>query len=132
MQTRLINESIAIRSRRFIKELKGFIWNAQTKRAEATKGFHDDAIMALCLALYARDINIRQVPFGVGDTEEEYKERFKAEIYEEIKMELAKASPDEWMDPDDLEMINGGFDMSPREIAEYARAHDKLLREFGW
>ena len=133
MQTRLINESIAIRSRRFIKELKGFIWNAQTKRAEATKGFHDDAIMALCLALYARDVNIRQVPYGIGDQEDDYKERFKAEIYDEIKMELAKASPDEWMDPDDLELLNNEFgQMSASAISEYARAHDKLLKEFGW
>jgi len=55
IQTRLVNKSMAVRSRRLVKELKGFIWNTSTKRAEATKGFHDDAIMALCLALYAKE-----------------------------------------------------------------------------
>jgi hypothetical protein len=131
MQTRLINESIAIRSRRFVKELKGFIWNSQTKRAEATKGFHDDAIMALCLALYARDARMRQMPIGTGETEEEYTEKFKAEIYDDIKKELLKASSDDWLDPDDLDLLKG-YDVSAAAISEYARAHDKLLREFGW
>ncbi len=38
MQTRLINEGIAIRSKRLVKELKGFIWNSQTKRAGTSSG----------------------------------------------------------------------------------------------
>ena len=131
MQTRLINESIAIRSKRFVKELKGFVWNPQTKRAEATKGFHDDAIMALCLALYARDVKSRQIPIGVGQIEEEYSEKFKAEIYDEIKQELSKSS-DDWIDPDDMELLRMNFEKDPKFDSQYARANDKLLREFGW
>jgi hypothetical protein len=133
MQTRLINQSIAIRSPRFVRELKGFIFNPQTKRAEASKGFHDDAIMALCLALYARDSRMRQVPVGAS-TEEEYTEAFKAEIYDEIKAELAKDAPEDWIDPDDLELLeklNHDEDI-PAITQGYARKHDALLKEFGW
>lgn len=131
IQTRLINESIAIRSMRFVKELKGFIWNPQTKRAEATKGFHDDAIMAMCLALYARDTMSRQIPLGAVQAEDDYTESFKAEIFEEIKRELQRVSPDDWIDPEDMDFLNN-MDVSPSVISEYARAHDKLLKEFGW
>jgi hypothetical protein len=134
MQTRLINRSIAIRSRRFVKELKGFIWNAQTRRAEASKGFHDDAIMALCLALYARDSRMRQVPVGAA-SEEEYTEAFKAEIMEEIKEELMKGVPDDWLAPDDnelLELMNRNDDVPSISTSGFKRKHDKLLREFGW
>jgi hypothetical protein len=134
MQTRLINESIAIRSRRFVKELKGFIWNSQTKRAEATRGFHDDAIMALCLALYGRDSRARQSPMG-GLEDEEYSEAYKAEIYDSIKRELAKDAPDDWMDPDDLELLenlNKDPDQPLGITLGYSRPHDGLLKEFGW
>lgn len=134
MQTRLINRSIAIRSRRFVKELKGFIWNSQTKRAEATKGFHDDAIMALCLALYARECRMRNMPVGLGEKVEDYSELFKAEIYEDIKKELAKNAPDDWLDPDEADMLaNVNRDeLTPAIIAGFKRQHDGLLKEFGW
>jgi hypothetical protein len=51
LHTRLINKSIIVKSKRFVKELGTFIYNKQTKRAEAEKGYHDDAIMAMSLAL---------------------------------------------------------------------------------
>lgn len=133
LQTRLINRSIAIRSQRFVKELKGFIWNSQTKRAEATKGFHDDAIIAMCLALYARETLGRGGPIGIGLTEEKYTETFKAHIFEEIKKELSKDAPDNWYNTDDADMfgnING--EENPRISSNYKRQHDKLLKEFGW
>jgi phage FluMu gp28-like protein len=135
IQTRLINKSMAIRSRRLVKELKGFVWNSATKRAEASKGFHDDAIMALCLALYARETNQRGGPIGLGGMEDDkYTESYKAEIYDEIKRELAKDSPDEWMDPDDADLLGGiGRDeLSPAIMYGIKRQNDGLLKEFGW
>lgn len=136
MQTRLINESIAIRSKRFVKELKGFIWNVDTKKAQATKGFHDDAIMALCLALYARDCRVRQVPVGPTESEQ-LSESFKAEIYDEVKRELAKNAPEDWFDQHDLELLadaNSGidYDAPPSISFDYRRPKHALLREFGW
>lgn len=134
LQTRLINRSMAIRSRRFVKELKGFIWNPMTKRAEATKGFHDDAIMAMCLALYARESTNRQSPVGIGAKPEEYTEAFKAEIYDEVKRELSKDAPEDWMDPDEADMLANvnREDSVPSIISGYRRQHDALLKEFGW
>jgi hypothetical protein len=129
MQTRLNSRSIAIRSRRFVKELKGFIFNAQTKRAEASRGFHDDAIIALCLALYAKGTMTRNVPIGFED--EEMTEAFKAEIYEEIKKELEREAPEDWM-LEDLDIASSDFKDDLQISTGYKRAHDQILKEFGW
>lgn len=128
MQTRLINHSMAIRSRRFVKELKGFIFNAQTKRAEASKGFHDDAIMAMCLALYARGTLGRNVPIGFVD--EDMTEAFKAEIYEDIKRELEKDAPG-YFNIDDIDILDVDGDL-PAIAYGNKRKHDAILKEFGW
>jgi hypothetical protein len=133
IQTRLINESIAIRSKRFVKELKGFIWNTQTRRAEASRGFHDDAIMAMCFALYGRDSRARLSPM-TGE-EEEFPETYKAEIYDDIKRDLAKNAPDDWMDPDDLDLlenVNREQEALLGITFGYSRSNDSLLKEFGW
>jgi phage FluMu gp28-like protein len=133
LQTRLINRSIAIRSQRFIKELKGFIWNAQTKRAEATKGFHDDAILALCLALYARESSGRSTAIGVGIGEEQYAEAYKAQIFDEIKRELEKDAPENWLPDDDTELFGrvNSDEISKLNLAN-RRPNDRILKEFGW
>jgi len=131
IQTRLVNKSIAVRSRRLVKELKGFIWNSSTKRAEASKGFHDDAIMALCLALYAKESRGRSNPVGVGESDEKFTETYKAEIYEEIKKELSKNSPDEWM-TEDLDEISNRDEIPLSIIYGNTRSNDSLLKEFGW
>lgn len=134
MQTRLINKSIAIRSKRFVKELRGFVWNRDTKRAEASKGFHDDAIMALCLALYGRDSRSRQSPVGIAN-DEDYSEAYKAEIYEDIKRELERNAPEDWMHPDDFDLMtsaNNENDNILGIMSDYRRPHDAILREFGW
>lgn len=132
IQTRLVNKSIAIRSRRLVKELKGFIWNTATKRAEATKGFHDDAIMALCLALYAKESRNRSFPVGMGENEEKYTETYKAEIYEEIKKELSKDSPDTWLDFEEADMLGNANKDDFSSMYENKRQNDSLLKEFGW
>ena len=133
LQTRLINRSMAVRSRRMVKELKGFIWNAQTKRAEATKGFHDDAILALCLALYARETKNRTGPVGAGMNDQDYTETFKAQIYEDIKRELSKDAPEDW-DSDDSDLFGNvnRDDMALGVMFGQKRMHDALLKEFGW
>lgn len=90
-QSRILTKSMAIRSRRLVHELKHFVFNKQTKRPEAAPGYHDDAILAMSLALFGRETHIRNVPIGAS-VPEEFTERFKAEVYEEIKQELAKGS----------------------------------------
>ena len=128
IQTKLINKGISIKSPRFVKELKGFIWNAQTKRAEATKGFHDDAIMAMCLALYARE-SINRAPSILQD-EEQYTESYKSQILDEIKNELAKTNSAVWGETDEFNTfvyLNKDSEENKRK-----RNKDQLLREFGW
>lgn len=130
MQTRLINRSISIRSKRFVKELKGFIFNTQTQRAEATKGFHDDAIFAMCLALYAKESVQRSSPIGFGQVEIPHTETFKSEIEEAIKSELAKDAPEDWLSPDEAEFFRTMG--HPSVTHGISRPGDALLREFGW
>jgi hypothetical protein len=135
IQTRLINKSMAIRSKRLVKELKGFVWNSATKKAEASKGFHDDAIMAMCLALYARETRQRGGPIGLGGVEDDkYTEAYKAEIYDEIKKEFLKNSPDDWLDPDEADLLSNvnRDDMSPSILLANKRPNDAILKEFGW
>lgn len=130
IHTRLTNRSMVIRSKRFVKELGTFVYNKQTKRAEAEKGYHDDAIMAMCLALYARDSKIRYVPAGY-DGVEEMREAYKERIMEEIKKELSKDAPDGWFKDEEAE-----FEFEHRTDEEYThirlrRKNDRLLKEFG-
>lgn len=126
IHTRLINKSIIIKSKRFVKELGTFVYNKQTKRAEAEKGYHDDAIMALCLALYARDEKTRYVPTGYTGMEE-MREAYKAKILEDIKNELSKDAPEGWFKE---EAETNEFD--GLIVPEFKRSHNKLLKSFGW
>jgi hypothetical protein len=80
------SKGVKINSRRLVHELKTFKYNASKKRAEADKGKHDDAIMAMCLALYARDTIVRYVPAGY-DGVEEMRESYKQKILDDIKNE---------------------------------------------
>ncbi len=132
MQTRLINNSIAIRSKRFVKEIKGFIWDTQTKKAKATKGFHDDAIMALCFALHVRNLRHRNAPIGM--TEETYTEAFKAEIYDEIKKELEGGISNTNFGEEDMQLFSDvNRENLPAIIMHNInRKNDALLKEFGW
>ena len=134
LQTRLLNRSLAIRSKRFAEELRGFIFNSQTKKAEASKGFHDDAIMAMSMALYVRDERVRSTPMSF-DPKESMTEKFKAEIYSSIKTELMRNSESEkwanienwdWLTPDKEE------DLPASIVYGISRENDGIMREFGW
>jgi hypothetical protein len=133
LRTRVINKSIMIRSRRFAEELRGFIWNNNTHRAEAAKGFHDDAIMAMCLALYIRDERIHQMPVGL-DGMEPMTEKFKAEIYQSIRDELLRDAPEKWSNAEAYEWlrVNSDEEGPPSIIWDVAPAQSGLLSEFGW
>jgi len=131
LQHRLINSSVRINSSRFVRELGTFIFNPQTKRAEALKGHHDDAIMAMCMALFVRDGLLRDIPMG-AEVPKEITATFKTEIYEEIKRELQQGAPQDFIEePTDL-LAPDKDDILPGVMFNYQRKYDKLLREFGW
>jgi hypothetical protein len=132
LQIRMLNRSIAIRSKRFAEELRGFIWNAATKRPEASRGFHDDAVMALSLALYVRDERNRNMPIGY-DAHEPMTEKFKAEIYQKIKDELEEGQTETFTNPDTWKWLDDPQEeLPPSMVWGFERGQDSLLKEFGW
>lgn len=130
MQHRIVNGTIRINSLRLVQELKTFIFNAQKKRAEARKGEHDDAIMALCIALMVREDQTRDLPVG-ADVPEQTIKVLDSEAFKEIREAILNESPDDWIeepeDPIFLPEVDGTIWEN-----KYKRKNDTLLREFGW
>jgi hypothetical protein len=121
MQSRLMNGSVRINSHRLVGELKTFIYSPQKKRAEAVKGKHDDAIMALSFALYVRDERIRGLPLNMEYSEEVL--LTKSNPYEDIKKEIFNGGSIDW------------FEIKPTELsvdADSPRKNNGILKEFGW
>jgi hypothetical protein len=122
MQSRLMNGSVRVNSQRLVSEMKTFIYSPQKKRAEAIRGKHDDAIMALCLALYVRDERLRGLPLDV-----EYSEGManlsRGGPIEEIKKEIMEGGVDRWME----------FRIEDaRQDDQEPSRRNPLLKEFGW
>jgi hypothetical protein len=123
MQSRLMTGAVRLNSQRLINELKTFIYSPQKKRAEAIKGKHDDAIMALCFALYVRDERTRGLP--VSSDMSDVGTPLKKSPYDEIKKEIMEGGATGWMD------ARGGDTFSMGE-GEVPRKNDAILKEFGW
>lgn len=138
LQARLLTRSIMVRSRRLVYELKNFVYNDTTETPQADRGYHDDAIMSLSYALYARDHSNKYLPVGaIMETPTDMTERYKVEIYEEIKAELAKGAPEDWFETDDKDDddpldINWDDYHDPGIRYKYKRRHDSILKEFNW
>lgn len=129
LQNRLTNNSMRVNSIRFTNELGTFEYNPSTKKAQAQKGKHDDAIMSMSIALYVRDSMMQDIPLG-ADVDGSASPRINNEVYEEIKKELMEGRPEEI-----LSMSNSGlFDEEIEETQgfQFRRKHDRLLKEFGW
>jgi hypothetical protein len=122
LQSRLMNGSVRVNSQRLVGELKTFIYSPQKKRAEAIRGKHDDAIMAMCLALYVRDERTRGLPMGVDYVESKAPE--KMDMYEEIRREVVEGGVEDWFE------IRG--ESAEEENPSMRRTNDRILREFGW
>ncbi len=133
MQHRLMNATIRINSRRFVKELNTFVYSPATQKAEARKGHHDDAIIAVCLALFVRDQAMREMPLG-SEQPKEFDSPFKTSIYEEIKREiLAEEGEDPFFTGNkDPLLIPDEDDILAGVVLSFRRKNDRLLREFGW
>jgi hypothetical protein len=131
LQTRLITGTATVRSRRLSHEITHFIYDPVTQKATAPKGYHDDAIMAMSLALFARDLQVRQIPIGAGDINLELTERYKTEVYEQIKEELLKGAAEDWLMKNDEDGDEDDY-LKPSKYTRQKRSHDALLREFNW
>lgn len=125
LQQRLTNGTMRLNSRRLIDEFKTFIYSAQKKRAEALKGKHDDAIMALSLSLYVRDERIRGLP--IGSENDDMIKILKTNSFEEIKKEILEGGVKSWMENE----IEKPFSIESPEF-EVRRKNERILKEFGW
>jgi len=132
LQNRLTNMTVRINSIRFVTELQTFEYNRVSRKAQAQKGKHDDAIMAMCIGLYIRDTLLRDLPMG-SEKPKESMQIVKNQVYEDIKRQLMEGSPEELLAGDDIDLLAperdnyvGGFTYIPE------RKFDRLLREFGF
>jgi hypothetical protein len=127
-QSRVLNQTIKLKSRRLLRELKTFEFNVTTKKAEAAKGKHDDAIMALCIALYARDQTIRDIPLGTNAAEIETKHQTNLlDIRNELRRGLKESIIDKIMKKEKTLQ-----DFENEEILLLYRKQNDLLKQFGW
>jgi len=123
LQNRLMNGSVRLNSHRLVNELKTFIYSPQKKRAEAIKGKHDDAIMALCFALYVRDERLRGLPLS-SENSEEAMQIMKKNPFDDIKNEIFEGGVSGW-----FEIKRDNFDTGEGDVP---RKNNELLKEFGW
>ena len=133
LQNRLLNGTVGINSRRFVEELKTFVFNAKSKRAEAQKGKHDDAILAMAIALHTMDEMIHDMPVG-AEPPAEMGNIYSTEVYDEIRAEILRDAPEDWLEEeteDPTDLINKE-DMMPGIVFNIKRKNDSLLKEFGW
>lgn len=133
LQSALINKSIIINSQRFAYELKTFEYNSKTKKAEARKNNHDDAIISTAMILYVMERQIRNIPVG-GEVPKEALKAFSSDIYQQIKAELDKGRPEDWFDNDDeVDVFQNSRDEELLGIMfDIDRPNNGLLTEFGW
>ena len=131
LQQRLIHKTVKINSRRLVNELKTFVYNASTKKAESQKRKHDDAIMSLCLGLYVRDTQNRNTPIG-ADVPQEVTSVFKTELYEQIKKEILEGAPEDMFGPESNDLLAWDNTELNSLAFNFRRANENLLREFGW
>ncbi len=137
LQTRLLHKGVIVRGTRFLNELKHFVYNKQTKKVERSKGHHDDAIMAMCLALYVRESYGDFAPSNKINSAD-ITERFKQDIFQEIKNELLK---DREFDPFENDPFEIPIEEAPDDYegnlptfmkGRILRKKHNILNEFGW
>jgi hypothetical protein len=132
LQHQLLRNGIKVNSPRLVHELKTFIYNASKKRAEAGPGKHDDAIMALAIAIYIRNQIMKDIPVG-ANVPKEIMDAFKSEVYEEIKKEIRDGAPENWVDEEEDFFEIYKEDVTPGVVFNVnRRKFHRLLREFGW
>jgi len=130
LQTCMMNKIVKIKSYRFIKELKTFIWNKQKQRAEAQKGKHDDLVISLAIALFVTNAQERQAPIGAIASNTIFADIFKNESFENIKKELEKGITDDMFGEEQTEEL---AELLPKLIKpRHRRPFDKLLKSFDW
>jgi hypothetical protein len=122
-QTAILQKSIKINSFRLLQEMNCFEYNNTTKRPEAQKGKHDDAIMALSMCLYVMNMQNKHQPAGFDNKKissivilDDIKNEIRENIKNNIKMKFSR--PNE--------------DLEQKELISIYRPKHSMLKEFGW
>lgn len=127
-QSRIMNNSVKIKSRRLLREMKTFEFNNTTKKVSAAKGKHDDAIMALAIALYTRDQTIRDIPLGTNASDIRSKTQ---ESLSDIREELRKGLKESLIDKI-TRKEKTAEDFENDLILSMYRKQNDLIKTFGW
>lgn len=130
LQNRILNRSIIINSERFAKELQTFQFNPITKKAEAQKGRHDDAISAMFLGVYVRDKMLEDIPIGAEIPKEVYN-NINNDVCQEIKKELLESKYEDFTE-EEIKLISPDEEIEKQILINLYRKNDKMLKEFGW
>jgi hypothetical protein len=131
LQNRLMNKAVRVNSSRLASEISTFMYNSYTKRPEARRGRHDDAIMAMALAIYIRDSQMRGIPVG-AEVPPEMIQTFKSEVFDQIKKEILADGFDSFVEPSYEKATIPDEDGNLMTVAIASRRRDSLLKEFGW
>lgn len=130
MQSRILNRSIRLNSARLAAELQTFEYNPVTKKAEAQKRKHDDAISSLCIALYIRNQITQDLPVG-AQAPQGLTQNLKDDVFEEIRKELLDSKYEDFIEEEIS--ISSSINLEDQEILiNRYRKSDKILKEFGW
>ena len=103
--------------------MKCFEYNNTTKRPEAQKGKHDDAIMALSMCLYVMGLQNKNQPAGFDG-----KKTSSISILDDIKNEIRLNIKTNIK----LKFSQNNEDLEQKELINIYRPKHTLLKEFGW
>jgi len=135
-QQKIYNDSLKINSMRLVNELKTFEYNVVSKKAQAQRGKHDDAIMATALALYARDSMFNNMSAFNMKSSNSGNVVVQSQTVNQLREELKESLNKMIVFNDD----NYDFDNDPNDLDEQTkemlinkyRNKNDILKEFGW
>lgn len=123
-QTCILQKTMKINSIRMLNEMKTFEYNATTKKPEAHKGKHDDAIMAFSIALYVMNSQGKNLPAGYDGG----KKTRTSSLIHDIKNELNETKETSIFDSEDENPKTPEM----QELIELYRPNHAIMKEFGW
>lgn len=133
----IINNIVTIRSSRTCKELKTFIYDFVSRRAQHASGEHDDLVISLGIGLCVAEGASTKLPAGfkgssinTSTAADKFNKLFLGQSLENIKYALQRNATFETISQD---QVDGFYDLLP-EISRdklTARPNESLLREFG-
>jgi hypothetical protein len=123
-QTCILQKTMKMNSIRMLNEMKTFEYNATTKKPEAHKGKHDDAIMAFAIALYVMNSQGKNLPAGYDGG----KKTRASSLIHDIKNELNETKESSIFDQEEPTYKTPEM----QELIELYRPNHAIMKEFGW